>query len=84
MKEWRMLIWLSQVGLSVAAPLAGFILISVWLKNRFQLGGWVIVLGCAAGLISAADSLRNTLKAMAFMDRKKDDEETPVSFNHHE
>ena len=47
MKDLSMLVWLSQLGLSVAAPLAGFILLAVWLNERFSLGVWVIWV-CAA------------------------------------
>ena len=45
MKNLNMLVWLTQLGLSVAGPLAGFILLAVWLRQRFELGGWVLVVG---------------------------------------
>ena len=40
MKNLNMLVWLTQLGLSVAGPLAGFILLAVWLRQHFELGGW--------------------------------------------
>ena len=30
MKDLPLLVWLTQLGLSVAAPLAGFVLLAVW------------------------------------------------------
>ncbi len=79
-----MLVWLTQLGLSVACPLAGFVLLSLWVKNALDLGSWVIWLGLALGLWSAAAGFRNSLK---LMDRtaggKKKDTPPPVSFNEH-
>ncbi len=79
-----MLVWITQLGLNVASPLAGFVLLGVWLNHRFSLGKWVIILGCLIGLISAAEGLRSTLKAMERMDRRKDSKDKLTAFNHHE
>ena len=35
MKDLRMLVWLTQVGISVAAPLVVFLLIALWLRALF-------------------------------------------------
>ena len=51
MKNLKLLVWLSQLGFSVAFPLAGFILLGVWLHKRFSLGVWVIVVCAVVGLI---------------------------------
>ena len=83
MKDAKMLIWLSQMGLGVAAPLGGCILLSVWLQRRFSLGNWVIVAGVLLGLICGAEGLISALKAADRM-REKTKEEPPVSFNEHE
>lgn len=83
MKELNMLVWLTQLGLSVAAPLGGFILLGVWLSRRFGLGLWCVLAGCGLGLICAVDSLRRTLKLMERMEQKND-EQLPVSYNNHD
>lgn len=64
MRNLSLLIWFSQLGLSVAVPLVGAVGLSVWLYNRFSLGIWVILLGVAVGLYGAVDGLRTSLKAM--------------------
>lgn len=64
MKNLSLLVWFSQLGISVAVPLGGAIWLSVWLYQRFQLGGWVIVLGVLIGLYGAIDGLRGSLKTM--------------------
>ena len=79
-----MLIWISQLGISVAAPLGGFIFLGVWLQQRFELGMWVVIAGLVLGVIGAVDGFKNSLKAMERLagDEKKDP--PPVSFNDHD
>lgn len=85
MKDLSMLVWLSQLGLSVAAPLAGFILLAVWLNERFSLGVWVIWVGVVLGLIVAIQGLRSSLKTLEQLSRSKSEKEPPpVSFNDHD
>ena len=85
MKELSMMVWLTQLGISVAMPLGGFVILGLWLRQKFALGNWVVFCGCALGLICAIDGLRYSLKLMERMDRKKDEKEPPsVSFNDHE
>ena len=82
-KDLKMLVWLTQLGLSTAIPMAGLVLLSIWLKQRFQLGAWVIFAGCAAGLVCAIDGFRNSMKAMEALEKKKDGKK-PVSYNDHD
>ena len=89
MKNLSLLIWLSQLGISVAVPLAGFVLLAVWLQSRFDLGAWVIwtgvALGVGLGVICAIDGLRTSLKAMdRLANHKADPEPPPVAFNDHD
>ena len=84
MKDLTLIVFLTQLGLSVALPLAGFVLLAVWLRNSCHWGQWVIFVGIGLGLICAIDGLRNTLKAMDRIGgKKKDDGPEPVSFNDH-
>lgn len=86
MKELKMLVWITQLGFSVAFPLAGFVLAALWLQDRYSLGSWVLFLGLLLGLAGAVDGFRTSLKAMKLMagDPKKDDGPPPVSFNDHQ
>lgn len=85
MKEYRLLIWLTQLGLSVALPLAGFTLLGVWLHTAKGWGVWVVIAGLALGLICAVQGFRDSLKAMERMSgNKKKQEKPPVSFNSHD
>lgn len=85
MKNLSLLVWLTQLAFSVFFPLAGFILVAVWLQSRFDLGAWVIVAGVLVGLVSAIDGLRTSLKAMERLAKDKPGKEPPaVSFNEHD
>lgn len=82
-KTLRYLVWLTQLGFSVAIPLVGFILLGVWLHNSKGWGGWTVPVGIALGLLGAAGGLRNSLKLLNQMLRQ-DEEKAPMGYNRHE
>ena len=88
MKELNMLVWLTQLGLGVAVPLAGFIGLGIWLQKRFSLGAWCVILFCVIGMITAFDGLKVSLKAMERLDKSKrkgkKEIKKGVSFNDHD
>ena len=85
MKNVNLLIWLTQLGISVAVPLGGFIWLGIWLRQRFQLGVWVVLLCIFLGVVCAIDGMRVSLKAMERMGKNPEDmDPPPVSFNNHE
>lgn len=84
MKNLTMLVWLSQLGLSVAVPLGGFILLAVWLRDAFSLGGWVIWAGIVLGVVTAVDGLRASLRTLDRLSEDKKDEPSPIAFNDHD
>ena len=84
-KDMKLLVWITQLGLSVAAPLGGFILLAVWLRNRFGWGDWVVIAGAVLGVICAAEGLLSSIRAMKRMTgQDKKEKDPPVSFNDHE
>jgi hypothetical protein len=84
MKDLTLIVWLTQLGLSVAVPMAGFVLLAVWLRNSLGWGQWVIYVGIGLGLICAIDGLRTSLKALERLSRKKYEPPAPISFNDHD
>jgi hypothetical protein len=85
MKDLNLLVWLTQLGFSVAFPLAGFVLLAVWLRNRFGWGDWVVWVGLILGLVCAFTGFRDSLRVLSGMSKKKDNPEPPpVSFNQHD
>lgn len=80
-----MLIWLTQLGLSVAVPLAGFVFLGIWLHNGLGWGVWTVFAGLALGILSAVRGFRDSMKAMELMSRGRKKPQPPsVSFNHHD
>jgi hypothetical protein len=84
MKNVNLLVWVTQLGLSTAVPLAGFIVLAVWLRNRFDFGSWVIFVGIGLGLFCAIDGLVRNMKALDRMSREKEKNNPPVSFGEHD
>ena len=85
MKHIKLLVWITQLGISIVAPLGGFVWLGVFLRQRFELGVWVVLAGVFIGLVCAIDGLRVSIKAMERMAKDKNDvEPPPVSFNDHE
>lgn len=84
MKEWNLLIWLTQLGLSVALPLAGFVLLGVWLHRTCGWNSWVIIAGLALGLVSAVRGFLSSLRVMEAMSKgRKKQDPPPASFPEH-
>ena len=84
MKDISLLVWLTQLGLSVALPPAGFILLAVWLRDRFGWGSGVLGVGLGLGLVFAADGLRTSFMSMERMSKDTSQKEPPVSLNDHD
>lgn len=83
MKNLKLLVWLTQLGMSVALPPAMFILLALWLRDSLGWGGWVLWVGIVLGIVSAIDGLRTGLKAMSRLSKDKKRDDPPVSFNEH-
>ena len=83
MKQLSLLIWITQLGLSVVMPLVGFTLLGVWLHGEYAWGNWVIFAGVAVGIISAVSGFRVSLKTMQRLAAGKK-EPPAVSYNQHD
>lgn len=84
MKEMSLLTYITQLGLSVAVPLGGFVLLAVWLRNSLSLGVWVIWAGLILGLLSAVSGFLSTLRAMRRLVKDPRQQDPPIAFNDHD
>lgn len=84
MKNLSLLVWLTQLGLSVALPLIGFVWLGIWLKNSCGWGLWALLVCVLLGLVLAVDGLRSSLKLMDRMVKDETRELPGMSFNDHE
>ena len=79
-----MLVWMTQLGLSVALPPAAFILLALWLRDGCGWGGWVLWAGIVLGVYCAATGFVSSLRTMERMSKDKKQATPPLSFNDHE
>lgn len=84
MKDLSLLVWLSQLGLSVAAPPALFILLAVWLHKTHAWGIWVIWVAIVLGVYCAVTGFIHSLRTLERLSGDKKKDKPPVSFNDHD
>lgn len=83
MKSIKLLVWLTQLGLSISLPPLGFIWLAVWLRDKHGWGNWVLWAGIILGIFCAIDGLRVSFNAMNRMAKDAEEEKPPTSFNNH-
>ena len=84
MKDLNLLVWLTQLGLSVAVPPTALILLAVWLQGRFDWGSWVIWVAVGLGLYCAITGFISSLRTLSAVSSRKKQEKPAVSFNDHD
>lgn len=83
-KVMSFIVWLTQLGLSVAVPLVGFIWLSVWLHNSKGWGSWVIILGIVLGLFGAVGGLYSGFKTLHRLTAAEDGQSSSPGYNRHD
>ncbi len=63
---------ITQFGLCVIVPMLLCIGGSVWLKNRCNLGDWVVLIGLLMGIGSGIMSMLKTIKQMNELTKEDD------------
>ena len=82
-KTVTLLVWLTQLGLSVAVPPVCAIWLAVWLHRTHGWGVWVVWVGVILGVYCAVDGLRVSLKALSRLGREDKKQPESISFNEH-
>lgn len=84
MKLLNLLMWVGQFGFSIIFPTLFFLILAVWLQNKFSLGMWIVVVFGVLGILTSISTTRSCLrslrKAAEEVTEKKD---PPISFNNH-
>lgn len=84
MKILALLTWVCQFGLSIIFPTLFFLLLAVWLQNKFGLGMWILIVCGVVGVLTTISTAKANLKALLKAAREAaGDEPPPVSFNDH-
>lgn len=84
MKLLSLLMWVTQFGLSIIFPTLLFLMLGVWLRSKFGLGMWILLVLGILGImtsISTAKSCIHSLRKAA--EEASSREEAPIAFNDH-
>ena len=79
-KTLKHLSWLTQAGISVAAPLILCIGGGIWLAETLPLGHWPILIGVVLGIGGALCSLLGFFKVISIESKRKSNKQ-PGAFN---
>ena len=85
MKFVSLLLWVTQFGFSAVFPTCFFLLTANWLRNTYDLGVWVMIVGGILGVLTTVSTVRSCIRAMR-KEAEKDGspKEPPIAFNHHD
>ena len=64
MKYLSLLTWVGQFGFSCLFPTCVFLILGVYLQNRFSLGAWVVILLGIIGILTSIRTARICLQSM--------------------
>lgn len=84
MKFLKDLVWITQLGFSIVIPLVLFTQGAVWLRDRYDLGVWIVLLGLGLGLYSAFSAARAFARIYLPKKDPKKEDEPPISFHEHD
>lgn len=84
MKILLLLAWVGQFGLSCIFPVLLFLILGVWLQQKFHLGVWIVLLLGILGIITSIQTTRSCLASLRkAAEEATDRKEPPVGFNRH-
>ncbi len=85
MKFLSLLMWVGQFGFSVLFPTVFFLMLAVWLQNKFALGAWIVVLLGIVGVLTSVSTTRACLHSLqkAAEEASGKTEPPPIAFNDH-
>lgn len=79
-----LLLWVTQLGLSLLFPLCFFLILAVRLQQRYELGTWIVLLLGLVGFLTSVSTARSCIRSLRKAAEKASDQKDPASFNDHE
>ena len=84
MKILSLLLWVGQFGLSCIFPTLLFLILGVWLQQKFRLGVWIVILLGILGIVTSVQTTRSCLDSLRkAAEEASDKKERPIGFNQH-
>lgn len=85
MKDVKLIVWITQLIMTIVVPLVGFILLGAWLCKSRGWGAWALWAGIGLGIYSAVGGVRDLIRTLKRMAKEaRDEQEPPVCFNDHD
>lgn len=63
-KHIRAAAHLTQFGLNIVTPIILCIMFALWLKNKFNMGGWVVIVAIILGVAAAVLNMITFIKTV--------------------
>ena len=84
MKILNLLMWVGQFGFSIIFPTLFFLLLAVWLCQKFSLGMWIILVFGILGVLTSISTTKSCLRSLRkAAEEASGNSDPPVSFNNH-
>lgn len=84
MKFLTLIMWVGQFGFSVLFPTCFFLMVAVWLQQKFSLGIWIVAVLGIIGLLTSFSTAKSCLQSiLKEMERGSDKKDPPPAFNDH-
>ena len=84
MKFLSLIMWVGQFGFSVLFPTCFFLIVAVWLQQKFSLGIWIVAVLGVIGLLTSFSTAKSCLQSiLKEMERGSDKKDPPPAFNDH-
>ena len=84
MKFLQLLTWVGQFGFSCIFPTVMFLLLGVWLQQKFHLGVWILILLGILGIMTSIQTARSCMHSLRkAAEDASDRKDPPIGFNHH-
>lgn len=84
MKILSLLMWVGQFGFSILFPTLFFLILAVWLRDKFSLGFWIVAVLGLVGILTSISTTRSCWRSMQkAAEEASDRKEPPISFNKH-
>ena len=71
-KTTKALAWLTLLGFNMISPLIICVLAAAYLRNKFNLGNWIMIIAVVIGAASGYMSLVNFIRAVKKYDEKEE------------
>lgn len=84
MKILNLLMWVGQFGFSIIFPTLFFLLLAVWLRQKFSMGMWIILVFGILGVLTSISTTKSCLRSLRkAAEEASGNSDPPVSFNNH-